>query len=512
MSSLRVAVHVTGRPSSIARPGDDGLLGVQAGLAAEPTADVRRDHADLLERHAERDGEQLAQEVRHLRRAVDDQPAVVAGRGGRRVRLHRRHGHALVHVAATHDDVGVGEDVGVRPGRSTRARRCSPWASNSDRRAVGERVLGIDDDGQRVVVDHDGVGRVTACGRRLGDDGDDRLADEAHAVRRPAAGGRSRRAPSPCRGAGRRRGRRRSRRRRRRASLPRRWCRSPRSVRGPSRSGRTRRAAPRRARGRRRTGRRRRAARVFRAQHPGAEDRSGFHVTVIPHANRTASAAPDARPWWCRSTAPAPTATMGHGRRAVLRQAIRPRHVRRRQRRPSTTSTFLDARLDVTTRRWPRRARPSARSSTTISAPPFSNAWPSATSTSIALRCAGFNHVDLDAAARARDHGRAGAGVLAQRRRRAHAGADPRPQPPHPAGVQPRPRRQLLARRPARLRPRRQDGRRDRHRPHRRSRRPAALALSLRRARVRPVPRCRLAGPRGPVRHRGRGHRRPATC
>ena len=55
----------------------------------------------------------------------------------------------------------------------------------------------------------------------------------------------------------------------------------------------------------------------------------------------------------------------------------------------------------------------------------------------------------------------------------------------HPQGVQPGPRRQLLARRARRLRPRRQDGRRRRHRPDRRARRPAAVALPLRRARPR---------------------------
>ena len=42
--------------------------------------------------------------------------------------------------------------------------------------------LGIDDGGQRVVVDEDGLGRVGALLSALGDDGDDRLADEPHHV------------------------------------------------------------------------------------------------------------------------------------------------------------------------------------------------------------------------------------------------------------------------------------------------------------------------------------------
>ena len=47
MSSLRVAAHTTGRPSRWADGRHHGLLGVQAGLAAEPAAHVRGDHAHL---------------------------------------------------------------------------------------------------------------------------------------------------------------------------------------------------------------------------------------------------------------------------------------------------------------------------------------------------------------------------------------------------------------------------------------------------------------------------------
>ena len=45
-----------------------------------------------------------------------------------------------------------------------------------------ERLLGIDDGGQRVVVDDDELGGVLALVALLGDDGDDGLADEAHRV------------------------------------------------------------------------------------------------------------------------------------------------------------------------------------------------------------------------------------------------------------------------------------------------------------------------------------------
>ena len=40
MSSLRDGTHTTGRPVHAARRGDHRVLGVDAGLAAEPAADL----------------------------------------------------------------------------------------------------------------------------------------------------------------------------------------------------------------------------------------------------------------------------------------------------------------------------------------------------------------------------------------------------------------------------------------------------------------------------------------
>ena len=56
-----------------------------------------------------------------------------------------------------------------------------------DEDLVLQRLLGIDDGGQRVVVDEDELGRVLALVALLGDDGDDGLADEAHRAGRRAA-------------------------------------------------------------------------------------------------------------------------------------------------------------------------------------------------------------------------------------------------------------------------------------------------------------------------------------
>ena len=71
--------------------------------------------------HVERPRHQTVQEVRHLRRAVDEQASVVGDCRCGAVRLHRSDCNPLVDVAATHDHVGVAErsvvdriDVGER--------------------------------------------------------------------------------------------------------------------------------------------------------------------------------------------------------------------------------------------------------------------------------------------------------------------------------------------------------------------------------------------------------------
>ena len=197
---------------------------------------------------------------------------------------------------------------------------------------------------------------------------------------------------------------------------------------------------------------------------------------------------------------------MEHRRHPVLQQALRPRHLRRRQRRrsrpplPRAAAGAGDAgsgpagirRVRVRQRRPRRRgARRPRRTRRPPGRAALCRVQPRRPGRSVG----------------ARHHGRSGSGVLPQRRRRAHAGDDPRPQPPHPAGLQPGPRRQLRPRRPARLRPRRQDGRRRRHRQDRRARRSPAVALPVRRPRLRPVPRRPAGGARRALRAVGGGDR-----
>ena len=126
----------------------------------------------------------------------------------------------------------------------------------------------------------------------------------------------------------------------------------------------------------------------------------------------------------------------------------------------------------------------------------------------IALRSAGFNNVDLSAAARPRRHRDARARLLAVRGRRVHHRPGPGAQPSPLARVHARARGQLLAPGPARLRPARQDGRHRRHRQDRRHRRgDAPQGLRLPRAGLRPVPERPPAAARGRV----RGPRRAAA-
>ena len=136
--------------------------------------------------------------MRHLRRAVHQQPAVVGGhrRGG--VRLHRSDRDALVDVAAADDDVGIAEDVGVhrvggghghvvavrveqqrRRRRPARPRGGPPTAAPRSRPAPGRR--------------HPSPGSRCRPARRRSP------RRRTAPCRRRAAVGRSRRAPWPCR-------------------------------------------------------------------------------------------------------------------------------------------------------------------------------------------------------------------------------------------------------------------------------------------------------------------------
>jgi hypothetical protein len=168
------------------RRGCDELLGIGVQLGAEPAADVGRDRPHLGLAHAADDRQERPQEVRHLGRAVHDE--LVGGRvpvGDDAARLDRDVDQPLVSDRVLDDDLGVGErlvDAVGLVGEDERDVRVELLVDL--RRPVGQRRLGRDDRGKRVVRHLDrsrGVGRRVAVGRDHDRDG---LARVAHAALR----------------------------------------------------------------------------------------------------------------------------------------------------------------------------------------------------------------------------------------------------------------------------------------------------------------------------------------
>ena len=164
------------------------VAGVDRHLVAEPAADVRRHDPDHVlgqlrdERHGRPD------DVRRLRRHVDGELAgarVVVG--DRAAALDRRR------VAARVVQLERGHDVGLRE-RPLGGRGVADLPAVAgvvdlavlvvadDRRVRRGRLLRIDDGGQRLVLDVDGLAPVLGDVRVVGDDDAHLLALEAHLV------------------------------------------------------------------------------------------------------------------------------------------------------------------------------------------------------------------------------------------------------------------------------------------------------------------------------------------
>ena len=183
--ALRALLRPLHRPADPLRQSErERLLGVDVELRAEAAADVRRDHPQARLGHAEDDREPEAQDVRDLGRRPE---RVLVGRGlvGRdhAARLDRVRDQALLAVALLHGHGRVAEDaLDVAalelPGEAVvRAE-----VVVEDRRAVGERLLGVDHGRKLLVVDLDELGRVLRQSARLGDHDRDAVALVAHLV------------------------------------------------------------------------------------------------------------------------------------------------------------------------------------------------------------------------------------------------------------------------------------------------------------------------------------------
>ena len=155
------------------------LLRVHAGLRSEATTDVGRQHAYLVGGQAVLGGQLTAQRVRPLgRRPVHE--ASVDPRRGRGADLERTRCDPLIHHPLAHDDVASVEQrfvpTELELGRHVRTDL------GKQQRVRFQRRLSVDEHGQRIEVDPDEVGCIGTLVFLLGDDGDDRLADEPHHV------------------------------------------------------------------------------------------------------------------------------------------------------------------------------------------------------------------------------------------------------------------------------------------------------------------------------------------
>ena len=175
------------RPPEPARePGDEDLFPVGATLHAESAADVGSDHANARFVEPEHARERGANPERRLRRGPHRQLAGVRVPAGERpAGLERDAAQALLlhgqrHVVGRLAESAVGIAVAPRNGeRTVVATRL-----DHPRRSSRQGPVRVGDAAERLVVDHDALGRVRRNIGRLGDHRRDRDALSAHAAGR----------------------------------------------------------------------------------------------------------------------------------------------------------------------------------------------------------------------------------------------------------------------------------------------------------------------------------------
>ena len=155
----------------------DRVLRGDAGLAAEATTDVGGDDAHVLLGDVEQATGEGPEEVGHLRGDVHRQRRALPGDDRDGVALHRHDRDALVDEAPAHHDVGAREHIAVLGVPEARGQVRTQLVELD--RCVGRQgVLGVDDRRERLVVDHDGLGRVGRLGGGVRQHGDHRVAHE----------------------------------------------------------------------------------------------------------------------------------------------------------------------------------------------------------------------------------------------------------------------------------------------------------------------------------------------
>ena len=163
---------------------DKELLCVDLQLAAEPAADLRRDHAHLVLSEAKIQRNDELHEMRDLRGRPERELSGLELRRDR-TRFHRVRDETLVDDPLIDLDLGILEGlVDVATFDRIREYEVRPELLVKDRRACFEGLGRIDHDRKRLVVDRDQVRRAFRGIARVRDDGRDGVARVACLVGR----------------------------------------------------------------------------------------------------------------------------------------------------------------------------------------------------------------------------------------------------------------------------------------------------------------------------------------
>jgi hypothetical protein len=160
------------------------LLRARVHLQAEAATDVGHDHPDLVLVEPEHAGEERPRVVGALRGDVDREVLAVAlPLGDDATRLHRHRRVPVLAEGLREHDRCAGDDlvdVRTRHGRGDRVQHVGLAAGVHEGRALGHRLLVVDDRLLGLDLDDDGVDGVLGAVAGVGDHHGDRLAHRPH--------------------------------------------------------------------------------------------------------------------------------------------------------------------------------------------------------------------------------------------------------------------------------------------------------------------------------------------